>query len=46
MVTVGLVKRPGAWYERGGVGLGLRVAAAHSGGTDAGGRHTGEHSAL
>lgn len=29
-----------------GVGLGLRVAAAHSGGTDTGDRHTREHSVL
>ena len=25
MATVGLVKRPGAWYERGGVGLGTML---------------------
>ena len=35
----------GVVVER-GVGLGLRVAAMHSKGTDTGGRHTKEHSVL
>ena len=34
----------GGW--KGGVGLGLRVAAVHSKGTDTSGRHTSEHSVL